>query len=275
MSNEEPKVEATPSASVSLDDLEAKRVALEQKIKEAMERKAKEKADREAAEAADKEAVAVEGKNEMENAYAEGQEMTKPGGDREKFNEEVVRAQKELEAFEGSKKQAEELGIPVEDDPVFMQALQERKGKLSGLEERRAELDAKMQNLASDEAVMNKIRDEADKENLTRQEESGAEQAKELIAEIVDTASRNCFKSAADTLLAEFKEEKQKNPSMPPTIPMAVIRNAVNSTILNEIRTNEKFGKLWHNVDVPGDFEAVLIKKLVSGWEKLGGKIQR
>jgi len=216
MSNEEAKVESAPKAMPDLSDLEAKRVALDQRIKEAMERKAQEAAEakekaaqevakQEAAEVASKEASAVEGKNEMESAYTESQQAAQ---DKEKLTEEVGRVQKELEAFEGSKKFAEENGIPVEDDDTFMQALQGRKDQLTGLDQKRAELDAKMQGLVSNEAVMDKIEEEAQQEDIDRTKQS-SEIMDALQAEAsIENSKRDAYVEALKKLIEINKGRK-------------------------------------------------------------------
>ena len=273
MSNEEAKVESAPKAMPDLSDLEAKRVALDQRIKEAMERKAQEAAEakekaaqevakQEAAEVASKEASAVEGKNEMESAYTESQQAAQ---DKEKLTEEVGRVQKELEAFEGSKKFAEENGIPVEDDDTFMQALQGRKDQLTGLDQKRAELDAKMQGLVSNEAVMDKSEEEAQQEDIDRTKQS-SEIMDALQAEAnIENSKRDAYVDALKKLIEINKERK---------ISYFDVQGETHDALVDS--GNKEIKKMWKNSeDAFDEMVSDNIKRVLSFLEKRGIRVPK
>ena len=272
MSNEE-KVEAKPSAPVGLDELEAKRAALDQKIKEAMERKAKEKAEAEGlaakqaseqatAEAAGKEASAIEGVKEMDSAYTESQQAAQ---DKEKLTEEVSKAQTELGAFQESKKQAEELGIPVEDDAVFMQAFQGRKDQLTSLDQKRVELDAKIQSLAGNEAVMDKIEEEAQQEDIDRTKQS-SEIMDALQAEAnIENSKRDAYVDALKKLIEINKERK---------ISYFDVQGETHDALVDS--GNKEIKKMWKNSeDAFDEMVSDNIKRVLSFLEKRGIRVPK
>ncbi len=177
---------------LSAEELQKKMLDLQEKINSAQKEK---EVVPEVAEVEIPEKPAVENVGEkveeLETNYNEGKQIET---EKAELTANIERTQSELSKFEDLMKQAETLGIAVESNKPFLTAFQTEKDKLADLEQKQSELMGRAKEIANNPDVMNKIRDEADTENIEK-----IEKEKQL-KESLDVARRNIYFSVTEAI---------------------------------------------------------------------------
>ena len=136
---------------------------------------------------------------ELEANYSEGAKLEAEKGE---LAASIEKTKSELEKFEELLKQAEELGLPVENDDAFSMAYQAEKDKLAVLEQRQNELMTRAKEIANDPKVMEKVQEKAQGEYAEHQRVS-EEKQKELEALLFE-AKRDIRLSAVEAIRKKY-----------------------------------------------------------------------
>jgi hypothetical protein len=149
--------EKMPSAEKPVTE-QATAEGLQQKMAQLRERIAQKRAetDQKVEQSVDEKAV------ELEGIFTDYQTTEKA---MQEVSEDIARIENELREFQQVMREAEALGVPVEEDKEFMATFQMEKDKLSGLEQHKTELMVRAKDLSSNPNVMGKVQEGALKEH--------------------------------------------------------------------------------------------------------------